>query len=56
VLRLLINPMVTWAVTHDQHDMLTPDVVQSLVTDVFHSPPSGGEVAISNDVPARPCA
>lgn len=40
-LRHLINPMVLWAVTHGQRDMLTPDVVSSLVSDVFQNPDGG---------------
>lgn len=41
VVRFLVNPMVLWAVTHGQLEMLTPEVVVSLVSDVFQSSEGG---------------
>lgn len=34
-LRMIINPMLTWAMEQGQAEVLTPDLVHSLVTDVF---------------------
>ncbi|KAL4439666.1 hypothetical protein ABPG75_002667 [Micractinium tetrahymenae] len=42
VLRHLINPLVTWTVAHDELDVLSPDIVQRLVMDVFQNPEKGG--------------
>jgi len=33
--RYLINPMVSWALTHEQQDIITGDIAQTLVTGVF---------------------
>lgn len=41
VLRHLINPLVSWLVTHDELEVLAPDVVRSLVMDVFQNPEKG---------------
>ena len=43
VLRHLINPLVSWVVVHDELEVLAPDVVQSLVADVFQNPEKGGQ-------------
>jgi hypothetical protein len=36
-LRHLINPMFTWALTHGQQDVFTPEIIASLVADVFQN-------------------
>eukprot|EP00887_Chlorella_sp_A99_P004017 scaffold11.g4017.t1 len=41
-LRLLVTPMVGWAMEHGQADVLTPELVRSLVADVFKNPEEGG--------------
>ena len=41
VLRHLINPLVSWLVTHNELEVLAPDVVHSLVMDVFQNPEKG---------------
>ena len=41
VLRHLINPLVTWVVSNNELEVLTPDVVHSLVMDVFQNPEKG---------------
>lgn len=41
VLRNLVNPLLTWVVTHSELEVLTPEIVQGLVTDVFQNPEKG---------------
>lgn len=43
-MRHLINPMVTWAVKHQQEGIFTPEVTESLVSVVFRSIGGGKEV------------
>ncbi|PRW20721.1 phosphotransferase inositol or phosphatidylinositol kinase [Chlorella sorokiniana] len=42
VLRYLINPVMAWVVTHGELEVLSPDVVQGLVNDVFQNPEKDG--------------
>lgn len=35
MLKYLINPLVTWSLTHGQHEIFTPEIVSLLVGDVF---------------------
>ena len=41
VLRYLINPVMSWVVTHGELDVLSPEVVHGLVMDVFQNPEKG---------------
>ena len=41
VLRHLINPLISWVVQHDESEVLSTEVVQSLVADVFQNPEKG---------------
>lgn len=40
-MRYLINPLMTWVVTHEELEVLAPEVVQGLVADVFQNPEKG---------------
>lgn len=44
VLRYFINPLVSWLVTHGELEVLSPEVVRGLVTDVFQNPEKGERV------------
>lgn len=41
VLRHLINPLMSWIVTHGEMEVLSPEIVQGLVSDVFQNPEKG---------------
>lgn len=47
VLRHLINPVISWVVTHGELEVLSPDIVQGLVSDVFQNPEKGAVVTLS---------
>lgn len=52
VLRYMINPLMSWVVMHGELDVLAPDVVHSLVMNVFHNPEkgAGGQVGKCTDL------
>lgn len=41
VLRHLINPLMSWVASHGELEVLSPDIVQGLVSDVFQNPEKG---------------
>lgn len=55
VLRHMINPLVTWVVTHEELDVFSPGIVQSLVMDVFQNPEKGTSIAHLHGVVTAQC-
>jgi hypothetical protein len=41
-LRIIINPMMLWTLSRGQHEILTKDVIDQLMSEVFRSPDEQG--------------